>query len=278
MAGEGKAMIRGQDKSSADIAFGEIRAFSYTAGFSRESAVHRLEWLLETDQWRVCGAGYSDINAFLRDVWLANRKGFQLTPDDRQKLARRIKELQVEASNRAIGRALGADERTIRRDLSDEVRRDAAGDEINAKEINDPASAIAAFAALPEWAEFQAAVNAARGADSGAPVHEAEIDEAFVSVESGFDADPRGSFATLVGLIKAGAVLWAHATIGIGRRLSADKARFQQSRYFMLLDELGYTADLADAFMAETETPVEELANTLIATRMEELLQPREAE
>jgi hypothetical protein len=189
-------MMRRQDKTNADIAFGEIRNGSYIAGFTREIAFRRLEWLLETDLWRLCGAGYSDINVFLNDAW-REAKTFRLAPGERQKVARRIKELQAEASNRAIGRALGADERTIRRDLSDAGAASAAVEEINAKEINGGASAAAANAAAPAgWAEFLAAVNAARGAERGAPIREAEVDEAFDAVMSGFDADPRGTFET----------------------------------------------------------------------------------
>jgi hypothetical protein len=133
MTKETTAMVTRQDKSNADIAFGEIRNGSYIAGFSREGAVRKLEWLLNTDLWRLCGTGYSDINAFLHDIW---REGetFRLGASERKKLALRIKELQAEASNRAIGRALGADERTIRRDLSDAAAHAAEG-EIKAKQI-----------------------------------------------------------------------------------------------------------------------------------------------
>jgi hypothetical protein len=106
-------MTRRQDKTNADIVFGEIRYGSHIAWYSRAHAFHSLEWLLEIDLWRLCNAGYSDINAFLGDVWLED-KTFRLAPGERQKLARRIKELQAEASNRAIGRALGADERLSR--------------------------------------------------------------------------------------------------------------------------------------------------------------------
>lgn len=270
-------MLTRQDKTNADIAFGEIRNGSHIAGYSRTLAFRRLEWLLETDLWRLCGAGYDDINAFLRDVWKESDK-FRLAPGERQKVARRIKELQVEASNRAIARALGADERTIRRDLSDEGAANAAGCETKAKEINDGASADAANAALPGRAEFQAVVNVARGAESGAPIREAEIDEACDAIMSGFDADPRGTFEALKSLLQTSALLWAHSAIDIGRRLRADKARFATAPWFMLIDQLGYAEDQAEAFMAEAETPAEELADALIAERTEELLQAMAAE
>ena len=69
-----------QDKTNADIEFGEIRGFSHTAGYTRQAAATRLEWLLKADTWRLCGAGYDNINAFLRDVWRANDKGFRTSP------------------------------------------------------------------------------------------------------------------------------------------------------------------------------------------------------
>jgi hypothetical protein len=273
---EEERMTTRQDKTNADIAFGEIRGFSHTAGYTRQSAVTRLEWLLETDLWRLTNAGYSDINTFLRDIWQADVKGFRLAPEDRQKLARRIKELQAEASNRAIARALGADERTIRRDLSDAGAAHAARDEINPKEINGDAGAGAALAA--RRAQFHATVNAARKAEPGAPVGEAEVDAAFDAFESGFDADPPGAFETLRSIIQASALLWARSALEIGRQLRADKTRFPPAQWFMLIDELGYPEDQAEAFMAEAETPVEELADGLIATWMEEPLQSIGAE
>ena len=209
---------------------------------------------------------------------LAGKQQVPPADGERKKLAQRIKELQGEASNRAIAHALGVDERTIRRDLSDTGAANAAGGQINPKEINGGATAGAADAAVSGWAGFQAAVNAARRAETSAPVREAEIDEAFDAAMSGFDADPRGTFETLKSLIQAGALLWAHSAIEIGRRLRADKARLASAQWFMLLDDLGYTEDQAEAFMALAETPVEELADVRIEMLTGEALQSMAAE
>jgi hypothetical protein len=74
-----------------------------------------LEWLLSEDRWRQVGPGYTDINVFLRSV---NFSAFKIH-DKRPELVRRLKELQPEASQRAIAEALGVGQATVHRDLAD---------------------------------------------------------------------------------------------------------------------------------------------------------------
>jgi hypothetical protein len=65
-----------------------------------------------SDEWRSVGPGFTDVNAFLRSVPLS---AFNIK--DKAKLHARIKELQPDASTRAIGEATGASQSTVSRDL-----------------------------------------------------------------------------------------------------------------------------------------------------------------
>jgi hypothetical protein len=235
-------MSRPPNKSDADIAFGKIRAGSHMAGYSRDTAIHRLGWQLETDMWRVCGAGYSDINAFLGGVW--QEGSFQLDSDEREKLARRIKELHAQASNRAIAHALGANERTIRRDLADEGAANAAGDKITTKEINGYAISPAALAAR---IEFLRVVNAARGTESNTPVGLVDFNEALATVnEAAFRADPRRSLETLRAILHSIAFLWAAQAVDMGQFLRVAKADLAPADWAEMLNKRGHREDLAE--------------------------------
>jgi N6-adenosine-specific RNA methylase IME4 len=96
-----------------DQVFGEAREGFHTAGYELERAFQRVQKLLVGDEWKRCGPGYKDVNVFLRDVQIG--KEFQLVADARNKLAKRIKELQPKASGRAIAAALNAKHRTVAR-------------------------------------------------------------------------------------------------------------------------------------------------------------------
>jgi hypothetical protein len=180
--GSGNMTAQLTDKSAADIAFGEIRSGSHISGYSRELALTKLEGLIESGAWRLCGAGYSGINVFLGNVWERDET-FRLVADRRRKLAIRIKELEGEASNRAIGGALGADERTIRRDLA---AANAAGDEIDSNEFSVWSSEDAAFAAafVPN---FKALLWDAD------PVN--TVDGLFADIRRDFSRHPEGTYA-----------------------------------------------------------------------------------
>jgi N6-adenosine-specific RNA methylase IME4 len=104
--------------ASANEAYGELKANLFIAGFTLERAFRNfLEPLLTGDGWRLCGPGYTDINAFMDSLRLDK---FRSIASERKRIAERIKELQPEVSNRQIARTLlGSDtkHRTIDRDL-----------------------------------------------------------------------------------------------------------------------------------------------------------------
>jgi N6-adenosine-specific RNA methylase IME4 len=97
-----------------DQAYGELTANLHVASYTLERALQRLEALLAGDAWMKCGSGYSDVNAFMDSIRLDH---FKPLAEDRQRIVRRIKELQPAVSNRAIARTLGVGHDTIDRDL-----------------------------------------------------------------------------------------------------------------------------------------------------------------
>jgi hypothetical protein len=153
---------------------------------------------------------------------------------------------------------LGANERTNRRDLADEGAANAAGDKITDKEIKGWASSPAAFAAR---IEFLRIVNAARGAESNAPVGVAEMQEALATVDvAAFHADPREAFERLRAMLHSIAFLWAAHAVDVGRFLRVAKADLSAADWAEMLNKRGDTEELAEAFMAEAETPFGDLA------------------
>jgi N6-adenosine-specific RNA methylase IME4 len=104
-----------QDDPHASKAYGELCEGVHIAGYTFERACGKLEWLLEQDRWRGVGDGFSDVNAFLDSIQLDN---FRPLAEQRRRIALKIKQLQPKASNRAIAKVVGADERTVRRDTA----------------------------------------------------------------------------------------------------------------------------------------------------------------
>jgi N6-adenosine-specific RNA methylase IME4 len=79
-----------------------VRAFKFT------------EELLTDGAWKRVGPGFTDVNVFLASVQLS--KDMKPALDARKNLAARIRELQPEASNRAIAKHLGVGRSSIDRD------------------------------------------------------------------------------------------------------------------------------------------------------------------
>src|SRR5262249_29960588 len=107
-----------------------------------------LEPLLLADGWKLCGAGFEDINKFMNSLRLDK---FRVIADERKQIAQRIKELQPEVSNRQIARTLGVDEGTIRNDVAAENsardngvsrRSDNPGAENSARHLSGRQAAI----------------------------------------------------------------------------------------------------------------------------------------
>jgi hypothetical protein len=128
--------------------YGSLKEGVHVAGYTLERAWNHLECLLEEDCWKALG--FDDINTFLDNIRLDH---FRILAEQRKRIANRIKELQPEASNRAIARTIGVDDRTIRRDHA----ANAAPRSEKPNENKDALIATAANAALPALSGAEAA-------------------------------------------------------------------------------------------------------------------------
>jgi hypothetical protein len=100
--------------------YGAAKEGIFIAGYALERAFMKVEFLLENDRWRTVGS-FRDVNDFIRGLNLGD---FHVMAEQRQRIAKRIKELQPTASNRAIGDMLGVAGRTIDRDVATNVAAD----------------------------------------------------------------------------------------------------------------------------------------------------------
>jgi N6-adenosine-specific RNA methylase IME4 len=117
----------GDSLAYPDQAYGQLTEGLHVASYTLERALSALEALLAGEAWRRVEPGYADINAFMDSIRLDQ---FKANVDQRQRIVKRIKELQPAASNRQIARTLGVGKDTVSRDLGANAPR---GNE-NAKE------------------------------------------------------------------------------------------------------------------------------------------------
>ena len=89
--------------SVASKSFGALREGVHLAGYSFERACTKLEWLLDCDRWRGVGSGFDDVNDFLSSIKLDHLKA---AAEQRKRVALKIKQLRLKASNRAIARVI----------------------------------------------------------------------------------------------------------------------------------------------------------------------------
>jgi phage N-6-adenine-methyltransferase len=97
----------------ANIIYGRLKEAAHISGYTFARTSEWLETLLADNAWRSVGEGFTDINVFLRSIDLSP---FNIG-DNRPGLVRRIKELQPDASNRAIASAVGVSDVQVGRDL-----------------------------------------------------------------------------------------------------------------------------------------------------------------
>ena len=95
-------------------AYGRRREGLHITGYSFERACENLEWLLVDERWAL-GSRFTDVNAFIDSIRLDQ---FRAVAEQRKRIARRIKELQPEVSNRRIAKTLGVGETTVRRNTA----------------------------------------------------------------------------------------------------------------------------------------------------------------
>jgi phage N-6-adenine-methyltransferase len=93
-------------------AYGELCEDLHFTGYAFERGCHRLRKLLSDDSWKQCGRGFTDVDDFLNSLQLDQ---FAKITEERREIAKLIKTLRPEVSNRAIGRALKVPETTLRR-------------------------------------------------------------------------------------------------------------------------------------------------------------------
>jgi hypothetical protein len=94
--------------------YGRLLEAAHLTGYTSYRLLDIAEALLAGDAWRTVGPGFTDVNVFLRSTDLSR---FNLG-DGRPALVRRIKELQPEASNRAIAAAVGVSHQTVNNDIN----------------------------------------------------------------------------------------------------------------------------------------------------------------
>jgi N6-adenosine-specific RNA methylase IME4 len=89
---------------------------AHIAGYSLTRSIENLRWLLEDAKYEQLSAGYRNVNDFLRDTADAF-KLLDIKPEERKQIAELIKELQPQASQRAIADLVGVSNETIAKDL-----------------------------------------------------------------------------------------------------------------------------------------------------------------
>jgi N6-adenosine-specific RNA methylase IME4 len=108
--------------------YGRLTEGLHVAGYTFERAAHNLESLLRGDAWQL-GGRFKDVNAFLDSLRFDNLRA---AAETRARIAKRIKELQPKATNRAIARTLGVDHKTVGKDVGENSpRRVKKANEIN---------------------------------------------------------------------------------------------------------------------------------------------------
>lgn len=188
---------------NSDIVYGRLLESAHISGYGFERMTRELESLLAGDNWRTVGPGFKDINEFLRSIDLS---AFNI--QNKEKLHKRIKELQPESSNRAIGKATGADERTVRRHTK-EGAADAApspdSDTTHQAKENTGAADAAPVDQQPSNALQQSAQDIAKQADQATKrknkeaAREQQRERNAEAVATGSTLEtPTGRYATIV--------------------------------------------------------------------------------
>lgn len=120
---------------------GRLNEALHVAGYAVERAWAKLEWLLEGERWKQVGSGFENVNDFMATVQLPPGSD----PSQRKAIAKRIKKLQPEVSQRKIAGTLGVSKGTVNRDLG---APNGAREEHDAAPISDGVSRSAPNGAL----------------------------------------------------------------------------------------------------------------------------------
>ncbi len=101
---------------SPDTIHGRMKEGAHIAGYSLTRTMDNLKWLLEESRFKELSQGYTSVNDFLRDTQTAFNL-LKIDPQERKQIAELVKDLQPEASQRAIADMVGVSQETVRRDL-----------------------------------------------------------------------------------------------------------------------------------------------------------------
>lgn len=112
----------GDDHAESNQAYGALTEGFYLASFTFERAMTRVLWLLKEGRWMTVGNGFDDVNAFIRSLPMQH---FKVLAEQRKEFVQKVKELQPQISNRAIGDALGVAPATIDRAAASNEAPDA---------------------------------------------------------------------------------------------------------------------------------------------------------
>jgi hypothetical protein len=154
----------GADLDENSRVYGSLQQGVHMAGYALARSLTDLETLIEGDNWKF-GGTFKTINDFLASVRLDEKEQLRLAAQARKRIANRIKELQPEASGRAIAKAIGANPRTIQRDATNVARsgkksnRNSGYIPVSATNVAEPPPVLsgAEVAKLAERAETKAA-------------------------------------------------------------------------------------------------------------------------
>jgi ParB family chromosome partitioning protein len=134
-----------------------LKAELHLTGYTFERACNHLEWLLADDRWKACG-DFADVNAFVASLQFGE---FRAVAVQRERIVKRIKELQPEASNKSIAKLLGVSDMTVGRDLATNV----AEENNKAKQTAPPSATSATNVAPPTLTGAEAARAAQKAAN-----------------------------------------------------------------------------------------------------------------
>jgi hypothetical protein len=133
-----------------DVIYGRLLEARDMTAYTLDRYLHEVKSLLTSNRYRELSAGFRDVNAFIRSV---DFSGYNLG-DMRPEIARMIKELQPEASNRAIADALGVTDMTVGRDLA--AATDVAEPLFENSDVEDdsPTNVASILDRYPELGQF----------------------------------------------------------------------------------------------------------------------------
>lgn len=143
------------ERETPDIVYGRLLESAHISGYSFERVCDELTWLLNENRWKQIGAGYQDFNRFLATVDLS---AFNMSADQRRPLVKRMREM--EASYRAIGKAVGVSEAQTHRDMNPRVTKLTSGASKAASDVDHTSDSVTNVTHAPFQLDPKAIVGA----------------------------------------------------------------------------------------------------------------------